>query len=76
MSLYNSFGVAAGIWYTFIRKPLPASILLSFRLVRNLSEKQIKNMSRHEKIDLIRQGNLKMRDLYEDISGMIPDKPE
>ena len=39
-------------------------------------EKQIKNMSRQGKIELIRQENPTMRDLYEDIVGKIPDKRE
>jgi putative endonuclease len=39
-------------------------------------EKQIKYMSRQEKIELIRQSNPTMRDLYSDIVGKIPDKPE
>jgi putative endonuclease len=41
-----------------------------------IREKQIKNMDRKRKIDLIRQSNPTFKDLYEDIVGMIPDKPE
>ncbi len=41
-----------------------------------IREKQIKDMSRQSKIDLIRSMNSTMRDLYEDILGKIPDKPE
>jgi hypothetical protein len=33
-------------------------------------------MSRQSKIELIRKNNPLMRDLYEDITGRIPDKPE
>jgi len=39
-------------------------------------EKQIKNMTRQSKIALIGQGNPAMRDLYEEIVGKIPGKPE
>lgn len=41
-----------------------------------IREKQIKNMSRQQKIDLIRQGNPEFKDLYEDVLGRIPAKPE
>lgn len=41
-----------------------------------IREKQIKNMSRQKKIELIRQVNSSMKDLYEKIAGRIPDKPE
>lgn len=40
-----------------------------------IREKQIKNMSRKDKIELVRQGNPSLRDLYEDIAGKIPDLP-
>ena len=41
-----------------------------------IGEKQIKNMSRQRKIELVKHGNPLMRDLYEDIAERIPDKPE
>ena len=41
-----------------------------------IREKQIKNMNRRSKIELIRKVNPLMRDLYDDISGKIPDEPE
>jgi len=39
-----------------------------------IREKQIKNMSRQNKIDLIRQVNSSMKDLYANIAGKIPDR--
>ena len=41
-----------------------------------IREKQIKNMSRQNKIQLIRHGNPMMKDLYEEIAGMIPAIPD
>ena len=39
-------------------------------------EKQIKNMSRQRKIELIKQSNPELKDLYEVLLGRIPDPPQ
>ncbi len=38
-----------------------------------IREKQIKNMSRQSKLEMIRQSNPLMKDLYENLLGRIPD---
>ena len=50
------------VYYEFCQDSLSAII----------REKQIKNMSRQSKIELIMHVNSSMRDLYEDIAGTIP----
>ncbi len=54
--------------------------LVYYELVNNsraaiIREKQLKNMSRAEKIEMIMKFNPDFRDLYDDIIGQIPDKP-
>jgi putative endonuclease len=41
-----------------------------------IREKQIKNLSREEKIQLIQKQNPTFKDLYNEVTGQIPDKPE
>ena len=41
-----------------------------------IREKQIKNLSRKQKIELVSKANPTFRDLFYKISDQIPDKPE
>jgi len=54
------------VYYEFCENSLSAII----------REKHIKNMSRQEKINLISKGNPEFEDLYENLLGRIPAKPE
>lgn len=54
------------VYYEFFNEPRLAII----------REKQIKNLSRKAKLELIRNFNSAFRDLYNDLTGQIPDKPE
>ena len=54
------------VYYEFCENSLSAII----------REKHIKNMSRQEKINLISKDNPEFEDLYENLLGRIPAKPE
>lgn len=54
------------VYYEFFREARLAII----------REKQIKNLSREEKIKLIEEMNPTFKDLYREITGQIPDKLE
>ena len=54
------------VYYEFFKEPRQAII----------REKQIKNLSRKEKLELISKTNPEFKDLYDELTGRILDKPE
>ncbi len=80
MTSFEGFTSTKTIWtlnsFTaryFLHKPVYYELCGdSFNAI--IREKQIKNMNRQEKMELIRQTNPLMMDLYDDLLGLLPDR--